>query len=79
MATTSGTTGVRGIFLMDDRSLTVTNALVFRMMSDWLGITDVAGIVAGAVAGMLSLPMAVITHEVSEFVVIGSGLRLLRG
>ncbi|MDC4228306.1 MAG: heavy metal translocating P-type ATPase (plasmid) [Candidatus Manganitrophus sp.] len=34
--------------------------------------------VVGAVAGVLSLPMAVVGHEVSEFVVITSGLRMLR-
>ena len=44
-----------------------------------LSTAVIAVLVVGAVAGMLSLPMAVIGHEVSEFVVIGSGLRLLRG
>lgn len=34
--------------------------------------------VVGAVTGLLSLPMAVVGHEVSEFVVIASGLRMLR-
>ena len=32
----------------------------------------------GAIAGVLTLPMAVLGHELSEFVVIGSGLRMLR-
>ena len=32
----------------------------------------------GAIAGVLTLPMAVLGHEISEFVVIGSGLRMLR-
>ena len=32
----------------------------------------------GAIAGMLTLPMAVLGHELSEFVVIGNGLRMLR-
>ena len=36
-------------------------------------------LVIGAVSGLLSLPMAVLGHELSEFVVIGSGLRMLRG
>lgn len=31
-----------------------------------------------AVAGVVSLPMAVLVHEISELVVIGSGLRMLR-
>ncbi|MGB3940868.1 MAG: heavy metal translocating P-type ATPase [Candidatus Manganitrophaceae bacterium] len=34
--------------------------------------------VVGAVAGLLTLPMAVVGHEVSEFIVIASGLRMLR-
>lgn len=35
-------------------------------------------LVVGAVAGAFSLPVAVLGHEISEFVVIASGLRLLR-
>ena len=35
-------------------------------------------LVIGAVAGYFSLPIAVLGHEISEFVVIGSGLRMLR-
>jgi Cd2+/Zn2+-exporting ATPase len=35
-------------------------------------------LVIGAVAGTFTLPMAVIAHELSEFVVIASGLRMLR-
>jgi Zn2+/Cd2+-exporting ATPase len=31
-----------------------------------------------ALTGVLSLPVAVLAHEVSEFIVIASGLRLLR-
>jgi Cd2+/Zn2+-exporting ATPase len=33
----------------------------------------------GAIAGLFTLPVAVLGHEISEFVVIGSGLRMLRG
>ena len=36
-------------------------------------------LIVGAVAGLLSLPAAVLAHEISEFVVIGNGLRMLRG
>lgn len=36
-------------------------------------------LVVGAVAGVFSLPIAVLGHELSEFVVIASGLRMLRG
>ena len=41
--------------------------------------TLVIGIlVVGAVAGAFNLPIAVLGHEISEFIVIGSGLRMLR-
>lgn len=39
--TTSGTTGLRGIFLMDDRAMAVTNALAVSMMNAWLGGGDI--------------------------------------
>lgn len=35
-------------------------------------------LVIGAVAGAFTLPIAVLEHEISEFVVIGNGLRMLR-
>ncbi len=38
----------------------------------------IGGLVIGAVAGWFTLPIAVLGHEISEFVVIGSGLRMLR-
>jgi Cd2+/Zn2+-exporting ATPase len=38
----------------------------------------IGALVIGAVSGLLTLPMAVLGHEISEFVVIGSGLRMLR-
>jgi hypothetical protein len=47
LLTTSGTTGTRGIFLLDDRSMAVTGALAFRMLSAWLKAGDVIRIVAG--------------------------------
>ncbi|MEQ8483949.1 MAG: heavy metal translocating P-type ATPase [Pseudomonadales bacterium] len=43
-----------------------------------LSVVVIAVLVAGAVAGALSLPVAVIAHEVSEFLVIASGLRMLK-
>lgn len=46
VATTSGTTGTPGIFLMDDRTLAVTSALGMRMLSAWLGVSDVIRIIA---------------------------------
>lgn len=39
----------------------------------------ISTLVIGAVAGAFSLPLAVLGHEISEFVVIGNGLRMLRG
>ena len=38
----------------------------------------ISGLVLGAVTGLFSLTTAVIGHEVSEFLVIASGLRMLR-
>ena len=35
-------------------------------------------LVIGAVAGLLTLPIAVLGHEISEFIVIASGLRMLK-
>jgi len=35
-------------------------------------------LVIGSLAGAFTLPIAVLGHEISEFVVIGSGLRMLR-
>ena len=43
-----------------------------------LSVVVIAVLVIGAIAGVFALPEAVIAHEVSEFIVIGSGLRLLR-
>ena len=41
--------------------------------------TIVIGVlVIGAIVGAFNLPIAVLGHEISEFVVIGSGLRMLR-
>jgi len=38
----------------------------------------IGSLIIGAVSGVFSLPVAVIAHEVSEFVVIASDLRMLR-
>jgi Cd2+/Zn2+-exporting ATPase len=43
-----------------------------------LSAVVIGALVIGAVAGTLTLPAAVLAHEISEFVVIGSGLRMLR-
>jgi phenylacetate-CoA ligase len=47
IATTSGTSGTRGIFLLDDRSISVSDALAFRMLSSWLTAGDVLRIIFG--------------------------------
>ncbi len=38
----------------------------------------IGALVIGAVAGWFTLPIAVLGHEISEFIVIGNGLRMLR-
>jgi Cd2+/Zn2+-exporting ATPase len=38
----------------------------------------IGALIAGAIAGAFSLPVVVVAHEVSEFLVIASGLRMLR-
>lgn len=43
-----------------------------------LSILVIGTLAVGAVAGVFSLPVAVLVHEISEFIVIGSGLRMLR-
>jgi heavy metal translocating P-type ATPase len=43
-----------------------------------LSVAVIAVLVVGAVAGAFTLPVAVLGHELSEFVVIASGLRMLR-
>jgi Cd2+/Zn2+-exporting ATPase len=43
-----------------------------------LSVIVIGALVVGAVGGFFSLPVAVLGHEISEFVVIGSGLRMLR-
>jgi Cd2+/Zn2+-exporting ATPase len=43
-----------------------------------LSTVVIAALVLGALTGLLSLTTAVIGHEISEFLVIASGLRMLR-
>ena len=44
IATTSGTTGTPGVFVIDDHAMQVTNAMALRMMAGWLGAADVVAI-----------------------------------
>ncbi len=43
-----------------------------------LAIFVISALSLGAVAGLFTLPLAVLGHEISEFMVIGNGLRMLR-
>lgn len=43
-----------------------------------LSAVVITALVIGAVAGVLTLPIAVVGHELSEFAVIANGLRILR-
>jgi len=43
-----------------------------------LSAVVIGALVVGAVAGVFSLPVAVVGHELSEFAVIANGLRMLR-
>lgn len=67
-------TGIRFHTLPSRRSL--RGGKTVRLTCDWL---VVAGLVPPAVLGGVTLPLAVIGHELSELAVIGSGLRMLRG
>lgn len=63
VATTSGTTGTPGMFLMDDRSMAVTSALAFRMLSAWLRGSDIFRIISGG--GRLAMVNAMGGHFAS--------------
>lgn len=43
-----------------------------------LSAVVIGALVIGAIGGWFTLPIAVLAHEISEFVVIGSGLRMLK-
>ncbi len=43
----------------------------------WLSVSVIVLLVAGSLSGAVSLPLAVLGHELSEFAVIGNGLRML--
>lgn len=47
LATTSGTTGTPGIFVLDNRTMAVASAMAFRMLRAWLGLGDVLKLVMG--------------------------------
>lgn len=43
-----------------------------------ISVVVIGSLIIGAVSGMFSLPIAVLAHEVSEFIVIANGLRMLK-
>ena len=43
-----------------------------------LSAVVISTLAIGAIAGLFTLPIAVLGHEISEFIVIGNGLRMLR-
>ncbi|MGQ1839903.1 phenylacetate--CoA ligase family protein [Kocuria turfanensis] len=45
VATTAGTTGVRGVFVLDDRYRAVTSGLMARLSADWLSPREVVRLV----------------------------------
>lgn len=63
VATTSGTTGTPGIFVLDDRSLAVTEVLALRMLSAWLDAGDLIRIIARG--GRMAMVMAAGGHFAS--------------
>ena len=63
VATTSGTTGTRGIFLLDQHALTVASVLSARMFTSWLTPATVARLVRGR--GRLALVTATGGHFAS--------------
>lgn len=73
VATTSGTTSERGIFVMDDHSMTVTKALALRMLRDWLSMRDVGRLLKRG--ARLTMINATGGHFASAI----AGARLLRG
>lgn len=73
LATTSGATGTRGVFLLDDRTMAVTQAMAYRMLSSWLGFADVIRILAGG--GRTSMVMATGGH----FASVVAAARLRKG
>lgn len=71
--TTSGTTGTPGVFLVDDQTLAVTNALALRMLRAWLGPSDVLRMVAKG--GRMAMVMATGGHYASAVAAARLGSR----
>lgn len=68
VATTSGTTGKKGIFLIDNRSFKVAGALGFRTLSSWLSFSDLLRILKGR--GRLAMVNAMGGHFASAIAAV---------
>ncbi len=75
LLTTSGTTGTRGIFILDDRTMAITQAIAFRMLGDWLGARSILRILAKR--GRMAMVMASGGHFASA--VAAARLKQSRG
>ncbi len=75
LVTTSGTTGRRGIFVIDDRTMAVMTAMMFRWIGDWLSPGDFLKIIARR--GRLAMIMATGGHFASA--VAAARLKRRRG
>lgn len=75
LATTSGTTGRRGIFLTDDRTMAIVSAMMLRWIGDWLSPGDILKIVARR--GRTAMVMATGGHFASA--VAAARLKKRRG
>jgi len=77
LATTSGTSGTKGIFLFDHRAMAVTQAIAFRMLTSWLGFGDFLRIIAGR--GRMAMVMAKGGHFASAVAAAGLQRRRSKG
>ncbi|MEQ1871440.1 MAG: phenylacetate--CoA ligase family protein [Vicinamibacterales bacterium] len=73
--TTSGTTGTPGIFVLDDRTMSVTSALAVCMGRAWLAGTDILKVITRG--GRMTMICATGGHYAEA--VIGARLRKRRG
>ena len=69
LATTSGTSGTKGIFLFDRPAMAVTNAVAFRMLTTWLDLWDFVRILLGG--GRMAMVMAQGGHFASAVAAAG--------
>lgn len=75
LATTSGTSGTKGIFVYDDHAMAVTQSIAARMLTTWLSLGDFFKIIAGA--GRMAMVMAKGGHFASA--VAAAALKQRRG